>query len=209
MMFTGTDSSYCVVLFVCCNRVHEIVTFRWHTGTVTFWWRFVQEHTLVGRPNAQTQQDIQLSGLGIMPEHAIVDLENHDVFVTPLEGARLVSASVSFPSLLLFTFSFRFHPFFLSLPLVLFFLNAIPFLSRFPLCVWNNNQTDYENIASYNFKDVKKKTYTTLDFKRESSQHELVYPEDGHWSEQRRSASRRRAVRTKACNEGASTSVGR
>ncbi|PVD32673.1 hypothetical protein C0Q70_08118 [Pomacea canaliculata] len=49
---------------------------------------YLKEHTLVGRPNAQTQQDIQLSGLGIMPEHAIVDLENHDVFVTPLEGAR-------------------------------------------------------------------------------------------------------------------------
>ena len=48
----------------------------------------LQDHTLVGRPNASQQQDIQLSGLGIMPEHAIVDVENNEVFITPLEGAR-------------------------------------------------------------------------------------------------------------------------
>ncbi|XP_070208560.1 kinesin-like protein KIF13A isoform X2 [Littorina saxatilis] len=49
---------------------------------------YLKDHTLVGRPNAAQQQDIQLSGLGIMPEHAIVDVENNEVFITPLEGAR-------------------------------------------------------------------------------------------------------------------------
>ena len=51
----------------------------------------LQDHTLVGRPNAQQQQDIQLSGLGIMPEHAIVDVQNNEVFITPLDGARSVT----------------------------------------------------------------------------------------------------------------------
>ncbi|KAK3766399.1 hypothetical protein RRG08_056073 [Elysia crispata] len=46
------------------------------------------DHTLVGRPDAPTQQDIQLSGLGIQPEHAVVDMDNTEVFVTPLDGAR-------------------------------------------------------------------------------------------------------------------------
>ncbi|CAG5122792.1 unnamed protein product, partial [Candidula unifasciata] len=46
------------------------------------------DHTLVGRPDAPTQQDIQLSGLGIHPEHAIVDMDNNEVYITPLDGAR-------------------------------------------------------------------------------------------------------------------------
>ncbi|CAL1542431.1 unnamed protein product [Lymnaea stagnalis] len=49
---------------------------------------YLKDHTLVGRPDAPTQQDIQLSGLGIQPEHAVVDMENNDVYVTPLDGAR-------------------------------------------------------------------------------------------------------------------------
>ena len=62
------------------------------------WWKiyihkallfYLQEHTLVGRPDApDAQQDIQLSGLGIMPEHCIIDIEDSDVYITPLEGAR-------------------------------------------------------------------------------------------------------------------------
>ena len=49
-----------------------------------------QDQTLVGLSDAPVEQDIQLSGLGIMPEHCVVDIENHEVFVTPLEGARYV-----------------------------------------------------------------------------------------------------------------------
>lgn len=49
----------------------------------------LQEHTLVGRTDAAVQQDIHLSGLGIMPEHCIVDIvANNDVYLNPLEGAR-------------------------------------------------------------------------------------------------------------------------
>ena len=55
----------------------------------------VQDHTLVGRPNAATQQDIQLSGLGIMPEHAVVDVANNEVYITPLDGARYVLLALS------------------------------------------------------------------------------------------------------------------
>ncbi|XP_071144452.1 kinesin-like protein KIF13A [Mytilus edulis] len=49
---------------------------------------YLKDHTLVGRVDAPKQQDIQLSGLGIMPEHCMVDVENNDVYVSPLEGAR-------------------------------------------------------------------------------------------------------------------------
>lgn len=43
---------------------------------------------MVGRPDAPKEQDIQLSGLGIMPEHCILELENNEVYLTPHEGAR-------------------------------------------------------------------------------------------------------------------------
>jgi kinesin family protein 13 len=49
---------------------------------------FLQEKTLVGRRGAQVEQDIQLSGLGIQPEHCLVSVEEGDLFLTPLEGAR-------------------------------------------------------------------------------------------------------------------------
>lgn len=46
----------------------------------------------MGRPDAPTQQDIQLSGLGIMPEHSVVNVvDNNEVFVTPLDGAKYVN----------------------------------------------------------------------------------------------------------------------
>ena len=34
------------------------------------------------------EQDIQLSGLGIQQQHATIDIENSEVFVTPLPNAR-------------------------------------------------------------------------------------------------------------------------
>lgn len=49
-----------------------------------------QDHTLIGQQDVEVQQDIQLSGLGIMPEHCVVDIENGDVWLTPIEGARSV-----------------------------------------------------------------------------------------------------------------------
>ncbi|XP_006822605.2 kinesin-like protein KIF13A [Saccoglossus kowalevskii] len=50
---------------------------------------YLKEHTLVGRPSAPSNPDIQLSGLGILSEHCIIDIENdYEVFVTPKEGAR-------------------------------------------------------------------------------------------------------------------------
>ncbi|XP_069106121.1 kinesin-like protein KIF13A isoform X3 [Argopecten irradians] len=49
---------------------------------------YLKEHTLVGSTDATTQQDIQLSGLGIQPEHCLVTIEVNDVFLSPLEGAR-------------------------------------------------------------------------------------------------------------------------
>ena len=48
----------------------------------------LQEHTLVGRPDAPKQPDIQLSGLGVAPEHAVIDVEDNDVYITPIDGAR-------------------------------------------------------------------------------------------------------------------------
>ncbi|XP_078664797.1 kinesin-like protein KIF13A isoform X5 [Branchiostoma floridae x Branchiostoma belcheri] len=49
---------------------------------------YLKDHTLVGRPDAPTPQDIQLSGLGIQPEHCIIDLEGEDVYITPMPEAR-------------------------------------------------------------------------------------------------------------------------
>ena len=47
-----------------------------------------QDHTLVGCPNEETKPDIQLQGLGIQPEHCVVDITENEVFVSPVEGAR-------------------------------------------------------------------------------------------------------------------------
>ncbi|XP_076306917.1 kinesin-like protein KIF13A isoform X2 [Tachypleus tridentatus] len=50
---------------------------------------YLKDRTLVGRPDAPLEQDIQLSGLGIMPEHCVITVEeNHEVFINPLDGAR-------------------------------------------------------------------------------------------------------------------------
>ncbi|KAL1429823.1 hypothetical protein MTO96_015686 [Rhipicephalus appendiculatus] len=48
----------------------------------------MKERTLVGRPDAPSEQDIQLSGLGIMPEHCIITIEGPELYIMPLEGAR-------------------------------------------------------------------------------------------------------------------------
>jgi kinesin family member 13 len=47
-----------------------------------------QEHTLVGRKEAPVEQDIQLSGLGIQPEHCVLKMEGEKLYTIPLEGAR-------------------------------------------------------------------------------------------------------------------------
>lgn len=49
---------------------------------------YLKERTLVGRPEAVTQQDIQLMGLGIQAEHALVEAEEGNLHITPLPGAR-------------------------------------------------------------------------------------------------------------------------
>ena len=48
----------------------------------------LQETTLIGRPDASHQQDIQLLGLGIMPEHCVITVDGSDVVLIPLDGAR-------------------------------------------------------------------------------------------------------------------------
>jgi len=48
----------------------------------------IQENTLIGRPDASRQQDIQLLGLGIMPEHCVIVIDGSDVVLIPLDGAR-------------------------------------------------------------------------------------------------------------------------
>lgn len=50
----------------------------------------LQEITLIGRPDAPHEQDIQLLGLGIMPQHCVIVIEGSDVFLIPLEGAGYV-----------------------------------------------------------------------------------------------------------------------
>ena len=53
---------------------------------------WVQEKTLIGRPDAGREQDIQLLGLGIMPEHCVVVVDGSDVLLIPLDGARSVDS---------------------------------------------------------------------------------------------------------------------
>ncbi len=51
---------------------------------------YLKEHTLIGRSDAPIEQDIQLSGIGIMPEHCIIEINksSNELFIIPLEGAR-------------------------------------------------------------------------------------------------------------------------
>lgn len=45
---------------------------------------YLKEHTVVGRPDAAHNPDIQLGGLGILQEHCQLDIEDNEVSVTPL-----------------------------------------------------------------------------------------------------------------------------
>ncbi|XP_015600896.1 kinesin-like protein KIF13B isoform X3 [Cephus cinctus] len=49
---------------------------------------YLKEKTLVGGRSATTEQDIQLHGLGILPEHCVITIEESGLFMTPLNGAR-------------------------------------------------------------------------------------------------------------------------
>ncbi|KAI4487926.1 hypothetical protein M0802_011688 [Mischocyttarus mexicanus] len=49
---------------------------------------YLKERTLVGGRSAKTEQDIQLHGLGILPEHCIITIEESGLYMTPLNGAR-------------------------------------------------------------------------------------------------------------------------
>ena len=49
---------------------------------------FNQKFTMIGRPDAEVQQDIQLKGLSIQPEHCVVEVVGQDVSITPLPAAR-------------------------------------------------------------------------------------------------------------------------
>lgn len=51
---------------------------------------YLKERTLVGRSDAPVEQDIQLSGIGIQPEHCIIEIDrtSEELFMIPLEGAR-------------------------------------------------------------------------------------------------------------------------
>ncbi|XP_057328265.1 kinesin-like protein KIF13B isoform X4 [Microplitis mediator] len=49
---------------------------------------YLKEKTLVGGRSATTEQDIQLHGLGILPEHCVITIEDSALYMTPLNGAR-------------------------------------------------------------------------------------------------------------------------
>ncbi|XP_067009212.2 kinesin-like protein KIF13A [Anabrus simplex] len=49
---------------------------------------YLKERTLVGARDAPSEQDIQLSGLGIQPEHSVITIEDGGLFMEPLNGAR-------------------------------------------------------------------------------------------------------------------------
>ena len=47
-----------------------------------------QSHTKIGRPDAETRQDIELKALDIQPEHCVIEVVDPEVFITPLPVAR-------------------------------------------------------------------------------------------------------------------------
>ncbi|XP_076381671.1 kinesin-like protein KIF13A isoform X6 [Megalopta genalis] len=49
---------------------------------------YLKERTLVGGRSAKLDQDIQLHGLGILPEHCVITIEESGLYMTPLNGAR-------------------------------------------------------------------------------------------------------------------------
>ncbi|CAB3986740.1 kinesin KIF13B, partial [Paramuricea clavata] len=48
---------------------------------------YLKEHTVVGRHDADHHTDIQLRGLGILPEHCTLEIIDNEVFVTPMPNA--------------------------------------------------------------------------------------------------------------------------
>ncbi|XP_049855904.1 kinesin-like protein KIF13A isoform X3 [Schistocerca gregaria] len=49
---------------------------------------YLKERTLVGGRDAPSEQDIQLSGLGIQPEHCVITIEDGGLFMEPINNAR-------------------------------------------------------------------------------------------------------------------------
>ncbi|XP_033209116.1 kinesin-like protein KIF13A [Belonocnema kinseyi] len=49
---------------------------------------YLKERTLIGGRSAKTDQDIQLHGLGILPEHSVITIEESGLYMMPLNGAR-------------------------------------------------------------------------------------------------------------------------
>ncbi|XP_031784044.1 kinesin-like protein KIF13A isoform X10 [Nasonia vitripennis] len=49
---------------------------------------YLKETTLVGGRSSKIEQDIQLHGLGILPEHCVITIEAHELYMTPLPGSR-------------------------------------------------------------------------------------------------------------------------
>jgi kinesin family protein 13 len=51
---------------------------------------YLKDKTLVGRAEASVEQDIQLSGIGIQDEHAVIEIDTieNNVYMIPLEGAK-------------------------------------------------------------------------------------------------------------------------
>ncbi|XP_063992810.1 kinesin-like protein KIF13A isoform X2 [Diachasmimorpha longicaudata] len=49
---------------------------------------YLKDVTLVGGRTATTEQDIQLHGLGILPEHCVITIEESGLYMSPLNGAR-------------------------------------------------------------------------------------------------------------------------
>lgn len=49
---------------------------------------FQKETTIVGRPNAEIKQDIQLIGPGVALEHCVFHIRNNCVYITPLNSSK-------------------------------------------------------------------------------------------------------------------------
>ncbi|KAK2703262.1 hypothetical protein QYM36_018247 [Artemia franciscana] len=63
---------------------------------------YLKDCTLVGRSDSPVKQDIQLSGLGINPEHCVLEIEDNALFMTPIDGsACFVNGSPVFEKCLL------------------------------------------------------------------------------------------------------------
>ena len=65
---------------------------------------YLKDRTLVGRAGAEEEQDIQLMGLGIQTEHCVLEIENTELWITPLQ------VRVSHVILDAFQFSHKINP---------------------------------------------------------------------------------------------------